>query len=90
MKEYLEDTSIHGLKYINPDRGLVYKQSIYNIQGVPHHISILALNYDFRDSSESLSKMNHLKKLYEAIVKYFLQKILGFSSIMCVFLSLKR
>ena len=34
--------------------------------------------------------MNHFKKSYKAIVKYFLQKLLGFSNIMCVFLSLKR
>ena len=34
--------------------------------------------------------MNHFKKSNKAIVKYFLQKLLGFSSIMCVFLSLKR
>ena len=58
------------------------------IQGVPHHIgTLLALIYDFR---ERLRKMNHFKKLYKAIVKYFLQKILGFSNRMCVFFSLKR
>ena len=34
--------------------------------------------------------MKHLKKSYKAIVNIFLQKILGFSSIMCVFLSLER
>ena len=34
--------------------------------------------------------MNRFKKSYKAIVKYFLQKLLGFSSIMCVFMSLKR
>ena len=41
--------------------------------------------------------MNHFKKSYKAIAKNFLQKILGYSSIMCVFikkmcvfLSLKR
>ena len=61
------------------------------IQGVPHHIgSLLALNYDFRDKSENLRKINHFKKLYKAIVNNFLKKILGFSSIMCVFLALKR
>ena len=54
----------------------------------PHQI--LALKYDFRYFSESLSKMNHFKKSYKAIVKYVLQKLLGFSSMMCVFLSLKR
>ena len=40
------------------------------LQGVPHHIGLLvALNYDFRDHSENLRKMNHLKKLYKATVK---------------------
>ena len=34
--------------------------------------------------------MNHFKKSYKAIVKYFLQKLQGFSSIIGVFLSLKR
>ena len=59
---------------------------VVQVQGVPHQIgSLLALNYDFRYYSESLSKMNHFKKSYKAIVKYFLQKLLGFSSIMCVF-----
>ena len=29
----------------------------------------MALNYDFRDQSENLRKMNHLKKLYKATVK---------------------
>ena len=52
--------------------------------------SLLALNYDFRDKSENLRKINHFKKLYKAIVKIFLKKILGFSSIMCVFLALKH
>ena len=63
------------------------------VQGVPlpHHIgSLLALNYYFRDQSDNLRKMIHFKKSYKAIVNIFLQKILGFSSIMCVFLSLKR
>ena len=32
--------------------------------------------------------MNHFKKSYKAIVKYFLQKLQGFSSIIGVFLSL--
>ena len=52
--------------------------------------SLLALHYDFRDKSENLRKINHFKKLYKAIVNIFLKKILGFSSIMCVFLALKR
>ena len=59
------------------------------LQGVPLHIgSLLALNYDFRYKSENLRKINQFKKSYKAIVTNFLQKMLGFSSIMCVFLSL--
>ena len=32
--------------------------------------------------------MNHLKKLYKAVVIFFLQKMISFQSILCVFLSL--
>ena len=38
----------------------------------------------------NFKKNESFKKSYKAIVKYFLQKLLGFSSKMCVFLSLKR
>ena len=41
------------------------------------------------DKSENLRKMNHFEKLNKADRIYFLQKMLDFSSIMCVFMVLK-
>ena len=38
---------------------------------------------------EKLKENESFKKIFKAFVKNFLQKMLGFSSIMCVFLSLK-
>ena len=56
------------------------------LQSVPHHIrSSMGLNYDFRDESVNLRKMNYFKKLNEADIKFVLQKVLGISKIMFVF-----
>ena len=45
----------------------------------------MGLNYNLRDKSENLRKMNHFKKFNEANRNYFGQKMLDFFSIMCVF-----
>ena len=45
----------------------------------------MGLNYDLGDKSDNLRRMNHFEKVNKAKRKYFLQKMLAFSSIMCVF-----
>ena len=60
--------------------------SNYYTAGVPHHIgSLLALNYDFRDKSENLRKINHFKKLYKAIVNIFFKKNMVFEEYVRIF-----
>ena len=56
------------------------------IQGVPYHIrSSIGLNYDFRDKSENLRRMNHFENLKKANIRILLWKMRGFSSIMGLF-----
>ena len=43
------------------------------------------LNYEFGDKSENLRKMNHFEKFDKANRNFFLQKMLDFSRIICVF-----
>ena len=45
----------------------------------------MGLNYDLGDKSENLRRMNHFEKFNKANRIFFLQKVLDFSSIMCVF-----
>ena len=57
-----------------------------DIQGVPHQIRpSMGLNCDLGDKSENLRRMNHLEKFNKANKKFVLQKLLDFSSIMCIF-----
>ena len=45
----------------------------------------MSLNYDLGDKSENLRKMNHFEKFNKANNNFFLQKMLDFSNILCVF-----
>ena len=49
----------------------------------------MGLNYDLGDKSENLRRMNHFEKFNKANRFFFLQKMLDFSSIMCVYLGVK-
>ena len=44
----------------------------------------MGLNYDLGDKSENLRRMNHFEKFNKANRNFFLQKMLDFSSIICV------
>ena len=56
------------------------------IYRVSHHIrSSIGLNYDFRDKSENLRRMNHFEKLNKANIRILLWKMRGFSYIMGLF-----
>ena len=57
-----------------------------NLHGVPHDIRpSMGLNNDFRHQSENLKRIIHVEKLDKDYIIIFLQKMLGFSSIMCLF-----
>ena len=57
-----------------------------NKQGVPHHVrSSIGLNYDFRDLSENVRRMNHFEKFIKANMRIFLWKMLAFSGILGLF-----
>ena len=45
----------------------------------------MGLNYDLGDKSENLRRMNHFEKFNKANNNFFLQKMLDFSNILCVF-----
>ena len=45
----------------------------------------MGLNYDLGDKSENSRRMNHFEKFNKANIIFFMQKMLDFSSIMCVF-----
>ena len=45
----------------------------------------MGLNYDLGDKSENLRRMNHFEKFNKTNIIFFLQKVLDFLSIMCVF-----
>jgi len=47
--------------------------------------SSIGLNYDFRDLSENLRRINHFEKLNKAHIKVFFQEKLCFSNIICLF-----
>jgi len=49
----------------------------------------MGLNYDLGDKSENVRKMNHFEKFDKANRNFFLQKMLDFSSIICVFWRLR-
>ena len=60
------------------------KSRIYRLS----HINLAAsmgLNYDLGDKSENFRRMNHFEKFNKANRIFFLQKMLDFSSIICVF-----
>ena len=46
----------------------------------------MGLNYNLRDKSENLGRINQFEKFNKAKRNFFLQKMLDFSSIMCEFL----
>ena len=45
----------------------------------------MGLHYDLGDKTENLRRMNHFEKFNKANRNFFLQKMLGFSSSLCVF-----